>query len=95
MEHLSEAYRPVPGVTPAESGLTSALAGAPVDEETLFQIGLENYLAYFEKGILEQCLKRFTGTLEEMATRLQVSRPTLYRRLKKHQIGSSRFDEAH
>lgn len=90
VEHLSDRYRPFR--EPAQS------VGRPTAEpllstELLFDYGLETYLEHVEKQVLEQQLAAHTGSVEAMAKKLKVSRPTLYRRLKKYDIGNVRMDE--
>jgi DNA-binding NtrC family response regulator len=83
------------GNVPIGSTLQSpaALGGATppvVNYDRVLKDGLETYLDGLERGILQECLTRYQGTLDEMARDLKVSRPTLYRRLKHHQISSVR-----
>ncbi len=65
---------------------------APKLEDVWFvsKFGLENYLERIEKSLLEKCLTRNLGSLESMAKQLRISRPTLYRRLKKYSILNAR-----
>jgi two-component system response regulator PilR (NtrC family) len=56
----------------------------------LSRFGLENYLEKVEKACLERLLKKNEGSLESMARQLGMSRPTLYRRLKKYSIATPR-----
>jgi DNA-binding NtrC family response regulator len=76
----SAAYSSVP-ITATDNAL---------DADLIFQAGLENYLDNFEKEVLKKCLEKHSGTLDEMARELRVSRPTLYRRLKHHDLGAHR-----
>ncbi len=65
------------------------------DFEQVMGLGLESYLDTYERRILQKCLDKYDGTLDEMARQLKVSRPTLYRRLKRHRIGALRADVLH
>ncbi len=58
------------------------------------KFGLEHYLERIEKSLLEKCLTKNSGSLEKMARQLRISRPTLYRRLKKYDILGTKGYEA-
>jgi DNA-binding NtrC family response regulator len=60
--------------------------GGAEEVSQVLHVGLESYLDGHERRILEQCLEKYRGTIDDMAKELKVSRPTLYRRLKRHQI---------
>lgn len=71
LNHLSEKYQTIQQVEDANS----------------LSFGLENYLGNVEKKILENCIRESSHlTLEELAEKLGVSKPTLYRRIKKYDI---------
>jgi transcriptional regulator of acetoin/glycerol metabolism len=61
----------------------------------VMSVGLELYLDSYERRILQKCINTYQGTLDEMARQLKVSRPTLYRRLKRHRISSPREEVLH
>ncbi len=90
LEHLSPKYRPLKDSTTLLHPLKPVSLQPDVD--ALGEFGLENYLEHFEKQLLESQLKAHTGSVETMAKKLKVSRPTLYRRLKKYDIGSASLD---
>jgi DNA-binding NtrC family response regulator len=97
LSHLSETFRPITPLPIGESShMQAVVSGAkttePASLDMIWKHGLEDYLGYFEKDVLEKCLKGFPGNLDEMAKKLKVSRPTLYRRLKKHQISSRNLE---
>lgn len=50
-------------------------------------------LDYFEYTLLFDALKRHGGRLKEVQQELQVSRKTLYDKLKKHQLDKSQFKD--
>ncbi|MEZ4749474.1 MAG: sigma-54 dependent transcriptional regulator [Bdellovibrionota bacterium] len=89
VSHLSDRYRPFEDPKPLSE---SQGVGAEVDTEVLYEYGLETYLSHLEKKILEDQLKSHTGSVEAMAKKLRISRPTLYRRLKKYDIGNVRIE---
>jgi DNA-binding NtrC family response regulator len=94
VSHLGVRYLPSQGASSQASTLSpEASAGVAIlNYDKVMREGLELYLDVLEREILEQCLSRYPGTLDEMARDLRVSRPTLYRRLKHHQISSMRGD---
>jgi|GEM_PF-780168 len=94
VSHLGVRYLPSQGASAQISTLSpEASAGVAIlNYDKVMREGLELYLDVLEREILEQCLSRYPGTLDEMARDLRVSRPTLYRRLKHHQISSMRGD---
>lgn len=94
VSHLGVRYLPSQGATAQPTTLSpEASAGVAIlNYDKVMREGLEQYLDVLEREILEQCLSRYPGTLDEMARDLRVSRPTLYRRLKHHQISSMRGD---
>jgi DNA-binding NtrC family response regulator len=94
VSHLGVRYLPSQGASAQASTLSpEASAGVAIlNYDKVMREGLELYLDVLEREILEQCLSRYPGTLDEMARDLRVSRPTLYRRLKHHQISSMRGD---
>jgi len=57
--------------------------------------GLESYLDNYERRVLQRCIEQYRGTLDDMARQLKVSRPTLYRRLKRHRINTLREESLH
>lgn len=88
MAHLGGRYRPEWSGLPVSTD--RPVEGADVDAtaayERLLEEGLEGSLERVERALLQQCLNRYPGTLDEMARSLRVSRPTLYRRLKHHSL---------
>jgi len=81
-EHLGEGYRQT-----ARVQATAAAEGVPAEDIGLLsEVGLELYLDQVEKKLLEKYLHQNLGSLESMAKQLRISRPTLYRRLKKYSI---------
>jgi DNA-binding NtrC family response regulator len=94
VSHLGVRYLPSQGASAQPTTLSpEASAGVAIlNYDKVMREGLEQYLDVLEREILEQCLSRYPGTLDEMARDLRVSRPTLYRRLKHHQISSMRGD---
>ncbi|MBY0369461.1 sigma-54 dependent transcriptional regulator [bacterium] len=86
LEHLPSAYS-----SPAPASVEAAVSLPPSageDFRRVLELGLESYLDAYERQILQSCIERYSGTLDEMARELKVSRPTLYRRLKRHRIGT-------
>jgi transcriptional regulator with PAS, ATPase and Fis domain len=69
--HLSEKYQTI----------------QKVEDSNSLSFGLENYLGNIEKKVLEECVRESSHlTVEELADKLKVSKPTLYRRMKKYEI---------
>lgn len=91
VEHLSDRYRPIQNVSDEVPAVS--LQGE-VDVASLSEFGLEAYLGQLEKQILERYLKSSAESLEMMARRLKISRPTLYRRLKKYDIATGRIEDS-
>jgi len=85
VEHVGDRFR-------NETSQTASGNYQPKLEDVWFvsKFGLENYLERIEKSLLEKCLTRNLGSLESMARQLRISRPTLYRRLKKYAILGAR-----
>ncbi len=82
MEHVPSLYVSLgANYAPALSG-----EGGVGEVNQVLEVGLESYLDGHERRILERCLEKYCGTLDDMAKELKVSRPTLYRRLKRHHI---------
>ncbi len=94
IEHVPPSYlSPVPV---AEIGLDTDLDETSFDDfRRVLDLGLESYLDAYERRILQKCIAQYQGTLDEMARQLKVSRPTLYRRLKRHRITTLREDALH
>jgi two-component system, NtrC family, response regulator PilR len=88
--HLSDRYRPIESASPRIEDTGNGVA--VIDYDGLTSCGLETYLGHLEKKILEGYLKVTTESLEMMAKRLKISRPTLYRRLKKYDISNSKLE---
>lgn len=86
VQHLSDQYRPLenPGLT------VQAFGPSFSDFERVYDMGLEVYLGHVEKNLLEKLTAENAGTVDHLAKRLQVSRPTLYRRLKKYELISGK-----
>lgn len=63
---------------------TEVVTGAPRSSSTTSN----GHLAHFERQALEQALAAHHGSRKALAKRLGVSERTLYRKLKRHQIGS-------
>ena len=84
MRHLGDDYRPIEAADPAAAASTSALPAEIL--QNVFRYGLDSYLGHLEKNILLAILKENKESLENLARRLQTSKPTLYRRMKKHDI---------
>jgi len=83
LEHLSEKYRPLS----KQPAIQKQVDSISLENMTaVFEFGLETYLGHLEKKILESSIKNYGGNLESMAEELKISRPTLYRRLKKYEI---------
>ncbi len=90
IEHVPPMYR-----SPNETMESVVEVQASVDDfRRVLDLGLESYLDAYEKQILQQCLDQYQGTLDEMAKHLKVSRPTLYRRLKRHRISGGVREES-
>ena len=83
LRHLSDDYRPIEAAELAGAD-SSALESNVV--QNVFRYGLDCYLGHIEKKILLAVLKEKKESLENLARRLQTSKPTLYRRMKKHDI---------
>jgi DNA-binding NtrC family response regulator len=85
VEHVPPTYR-----SPVDaSEEVSEIETSADDFRRVLDLGLESYLDAYERRILQRCLEQYQGTLDEMARHLKVSRPTLYRRLKRHRITTS------
>jgi DNA-binding NtrC family response regulator len=89
VEHLPSLY-----LSPVEA-IEVDLPTAGSDEfSRVLELGLESYLDNYERRILQRCIDKYQGTLDEMARELKVSRPTLYRRLKRHRIATAQREDA-
>lgn len=93
VEHVPPMYLSRAELSEAADEEVSDTSGDDFDR--VLQQGLESYLDSYERRILQKCLDRYQGTLDEMARQLKVSRPTLYRRLKRHRIASMREEVLH
>lgn len=92
MEHV-----PASILSPVSEGVEAAvsLEARADDFKRVMELGLESYLDAYERQILQRCIESYSGTLDEMARELKVSRPTLYRRLKRHRINTLREEALH
>ena len=87
LEHLSDRYKPL------SENLEINESVGDEDLEVLSAHGLETYLSQVEKTILQNYIQRHPGSMEDLAGKLKVSKPTLYRRLKKYNISSDDMPE--
>lgn len=90
VEHVPPTYR-----SPMEENDQVEVIETSADDfRRVLDLGLESYLDAYERRILQRCLEQYQGTLDEMARHLKVSRPTLYRRLKRHRITTGAREES-
>ncbi len=94
MEHMPPMYWSSAASNDSEM-LDEAVEAAPDDFKRVLDMGLESYLDAYERRILQNCVGQYRGTLDDMARQLKVSRPTLYRRLKRHRINTLREEALH
>lgn len=71
------------GISPS---LETVEKNSLVNKETLESLGLEQALSVVEEKILKDYLQGATQTVDKIAEKLKVSRPTFYRRLKKYHL---------
>lgn len=92
IDHLPDHLSSSGIALPAPKGLTTAhltsqvnsRAGSQLDK--VYQTGLESYLDEFERNILVELYSHHRGNVNEIADLIRLSRPTLYRRLKKYNL---------
>lgn len=81
-EHLHERYRPEDASIACDAAPLSGI----LDQRSVYSYGLERYLGQIEKRLLTEITHTNRGSLEVLAEKLRISRPTLYRRLKKYDL---------
>ena len=86
LEHLSDRFTgstPIVGLSVSE-GTLQKNESSQMDE--IYSVGLETYLTEVEKTVLSQLYQNHDGNVNELSEKIRVSRPTLYRKLKKHEV---------
>ena len=85
MEHVSENLsRGTDKGEDSAEGMNSKSSDSNMSE--VYNVGLETYLTEIEKEVLSRLYASHDGNVNDLAEKVRVSRPTLYRKLKKHSV---------